>query len=248
MQTVTETNRAAKSFEAPDTKAKLTSAGARWFAVTLILLFVVITLLFMLSSANSRAEKAPEVRWVMLYPNGEWRVQFTPPASPQQFFNQTIDNLLTDYLEYRHQQIPQTIRNDYGRATVFMSKAVQREFISPEGFNAVEKAGVITTSKSPELKRINVIFFDHQDIVSDAVFRSGKKPVIRTTAYIDEEILDQYGNKISNPVRKIINLTWTLKTPKELRNEERKFFIVNPIGLEILSERVTVDSVYNSQN
>lgn len=233
-----------KAFESPETKGKLISSNSKWFLLSITLVLVILIMLFMLNNAYKDANKAPEYRWVMLYPDGQWRIQFTPPDSPQKFFRTTIDSLLTDYLEYRYQRIPQTIRNDFGRATTFMSKPVHTDFMKPTGGNAVEVAGTLSTSRSPIKTEISVLFFDHQDIVDDAIFASGKKPVIRTAAYIKEVDKDQYGNEVSRPVRRIVNLSWTLLSLNELKSKEKKFFEVNPLGLEILSEKSRIDGAY----
>ncbi|MGP4944090.1 hypothetical protein [Pseudoalteromonas nigrifaciens] len=244
-----ETKDLANQYSSADSIAKSTTEKNKWFAIALAQTLVFIVMLFVLNNTADKASKPPQMGWVLLYPDGSWRVEFNAPSSVQEYFQTTIDSLLTKYVEYRYQQIPQTIRDDYGRATLFQAAEVKENFTSSKGFNAVEKAGVISTSRSPETKRVEVVFFDHQDSVK-GIFNGGKSNgrIVRTTVYVDETITDVNGVAIGKPVRKIINLSWTLKNPDQLKNKEQKFFSVNPLGLEIRTERDTIDGAYSASN
>jgi len=193
-------------------------------------------------NAASATEKPAETRYILMYPNGEWKIEFNPPANQQQFYKSTVDKLLSDYVNYRFSEIPQTIRSDFAKATLFLGAQQRSWFMNEDGFNAIDLAGAISTSKNPDTKRVNVLFFDHQDSVT-GVFDAGAKTkkIIRTNIYIEEVKTDKYGSSISKPVRKIINLTWTLASEEQLNTKKRKYFLVNPIGLTILTERETID-------
>lgn len=245
----TETKSNTRDFSSADANGKTSTERNKWFVIALAQTLVFIVMLFVLNNTADKASKPPQMGWVLLYPDGSWRVEFNAPSSIQEYFKTTIDSLLTQYVEYRYQQIPQTIRDDYGRATLFQSPAVKQNFVSPDGFNAIEKAGVISTSRSPDTKRVEVVFFDHQDSVK-GIFKAGSSTgrIVRSTVYVDETVIDNYGLPVGNPTRKIINLSWTLKNPDDLKNKEQKFFSVNPLGLEILTERDTIDGAYSASN
>jgi len=231
-----------KNFETADRDAQIFVEKNKWFVVVLFQMVMLVVLLFMYVSASSNASKPAETRYMLMYPDGSWNIEFNPPSNTQQYFKTTIDKLLSDYVSYRFGKIPQTIRSDYGKATLFMGAQQKSWFVGDTGFNAIEEAGTISSSKSPNTTKVTVLFFDHQDAVK-GVFDGGAntKKIIRTNVYIEETTMDKYGNSVSDPVRKIINLTWTLLNKKELKNKEQKFFLVNPLGVTILSERETID-------
>ena len=81
----------------------------RWFFVTIFLLIIICMLVINTFSLQSEALKPPVTNWVKLYPDGHWKVEAKSPDSVQDFYHTTIDKLLNDYLEYRFQEIPQTI-------------------------------------------------------------------------------------------------------------------------------------------
>lgn len=218
----------------------------KWFGFSLILLITVIILIFMNFSLQNAANKPAETRWLKMSPDGSWNVDVKPPESYQEYYTATIDKLLSDYISYRFQEIPQTIRSDYGKALIFQDIKLQQWFRGSDGFNAIEKAGDISTAKNGVTKQVRLLFFDHKDSLT-GIFDGGKSKsqIVNSTAYIEEIMTDKYGMDMGSPVRKVINLSWIIQSAKNLKKKDTQYFRVNPIGLLILSERENIDRAYN---
>jgi hypothetical protein len=232
----------------PDDEGQIIVQNNKWFVIALISMITSIILIFMWQGAESAADKPPETNWVLLYPDGSWRVEFKAPSDTQEFFLSTIEALLEDYIKFRYQQIPATIRGDYGKASLFMSPTIKRNFVKeePEGFGAITKAGEIQADKRALTIKVEVVFFDHlSDIEGVKPGTNNKTQFIRTNVYVDELVIGTDGVPVGNAIRKIINLTWKLLDAKELKLNKQKFFLVNPIGLTILDSKETIDTTYN---
>lgn len=217
----------------------------KWFGLSMLFLLIITVLIFMNFSLQNAANKPPETRWLKMSPDGSWAVDVKPPESYQEYYTATIDKLLSDYVEYRFQEIPQTIRSDYGKALIFQELKLQQWFKGEDGFNAIGKAGDISTSKNGVTKTIKLLFFDHKDSLV-GIFDGGKSKsqIVHSTAYIEEVSTDKYGITIGKPVRKIINLSWMIQSSERLKKKDTQYFRVNPIGLLILSERENIDRAY----
>jgi hypothetical protein len=232
----------------PDDEGQIIVQNNKWFVIALISMITSIILIFMWQGAESAADKPPETNWVLLYPDGSWRVEFKAPSDTQEFFLSTIEALHDDYIKFRYQQIPATIRGDYGKASLFMSPAIKMNFVKeePEGFGAITKAGEIQADKRALTIKVEVVFFDHlSDIEGVKPGTNNKTQFIRTNVYVDELVIGTDGVPVGNAIRKIINLTWKLLDAKELKLNKQKFFLVNPIGLTILDSKETIDTTYN---
>lgn len=231
-----------------DNEGQIIVQNNKWFIVSLISMITSIILIFMWQGAENAADKPPETNWVLLYPDGSWRVEYKSPNDKQQFFTATIDKLLGDYINYRYQVIPATIRSDYGMASLFMGPILKKDFVkpSPEGFGAIEKAGEISADKNSATTKVEVVYFDHLGDIKGITPGTNKSTqFIRTNIYVDELVLDAQGNPRGNAIRKIITLTWNLADVESLKKKPQKFFLVNPIGLTIIDSKETIDTTYN---
>lgn len=250
MHTEKEMKQIDKDNSTPDREGQIIVQNNRWFIVAIMLGMITFIQLFMLISARDEAEKPPVYYWMLMYPDGSWRIEHNPPSDKQEYFQATIDALLEDYVLYRYQTIPATIRSDYAKATLFMSPAVKRNFMAPapEGFDAVTKAGEINENPRANTVKIEVVFFDH---LNDAkgIIPGTKNPTqfIRSNVYVDEIEINHQGNPIGSPVRKIISLQWTLADVQSLRNHKQQYFLVNPLGLTILDSKQTIDTTVRNQ-
>jgi hypothetical protein len=229
-----------------DAESKQIVETNKWFVFSALLLFVVIVLIFMNFNLQNAANKPPETRWLKMSPDGSWAVDVKPPNSYQEYYTTTIDKLLSDYIGYRFQEIPQTIRSDYGKALIFQDIKLQRWFKAEDGFNAIGKAGEISTSTNGMTKKVKLLFFDHKESLT-GIFNGGKNKsqIVNSTAYIEEIFIDKYGISNSDPIRKVINISWMIQAAKDIRDKETQYFRVNPIGILILTERENIDRAYN---
>ena len=214
----------------------------RWFLVSIVLSLVLLCCVFIIHIQFSRIDKRTELLVVKMYPNGTWQSVKKDFESPTEFFPATIDHLLTRYVETRYGQIPETIKTDYGEATVFMSPEIENIFKSdePGGFNAPQRAADII-EKPESADRINVKMTIPPDHYEDLTghFIDGERHVIRTNMYFILETLHPDGNK--NIKSKILRLQWTLLPKKELKNKARDWIILNPLGLQIIKEELIDD-------
>ena len=236
------TTRELKNFETADKEGNAIVEKNKWFVVVLIQAVFLLIILFMYIGEASQNDKPAETRYMLMYPDGSWRVEFSPPSNQQEFYKTTIDKLLSDYVGYRFGKSPQTIRSDYAKATLFQGAQVKAYFVDENGFDAINKAGELSNNRNANTVKVNVLFFDHHDSVK-GIFSGGSesKKIIKTNIYTEEIEIDRFGNSVGEPVRKIITMSWTLMSQKQLKKKENKFFLVNSLGLQILNERETID-------
>lgn len=231
-----------KSLKAADLGVVATTSTDRnrWFVVCLVLLLVVIFQQMFLHSANKRAEANTEVIWMKMYPNGTWDVSNIKPNNTQEFFNATVDKLLTDYAVARHGIVPSTIRRDYGFSMQFMSPQLAGEFTSDKGFNAAAKAAAILDQKSHNTHNIAVGIIDHYE-KSSATFGNNAGEVMRTNMYLDETVVNPLGMQTGTLKKYILSIHWRILSPKELKDKSTEYFRANPIGIEVVKENLYLD-------
>ena len=111
----------------------------RWFVAVLALCAVMALLLMLLWFAFIKAQNNKEVVYVKLEPSGGWSVVNYQPTDAQLFYKTTIDALLQRFALSRYAVTPETIETDWGEASVFMSPDLSAQFLSPQGFNALDK-------------------------------------------------------------------------------------------------------------
>lgn len=237
-----------RAHDNPDADGQIIVQNNKWFVVSLLSMITSVILIFMWQGAENAADKPPVTNWVLMYPDGSWRVEHKAPGDTQEFYKATIERLLWDYITFRYQEIPATIRTDYGKASLFMGPIVKSNFMKaePEGFGAVVKAGEISADDRAPTKRLEYVFFDHISDIDGVVPGTKKQQqFIRTNVYVDELVMDFTGATQGNPIRKIITLTWKLADPESLKDKPKKYFLVNPIGLTIIDSKETIDTTYN---
>ncbi len=214
----------------------------RWHLIAIFLICLVAIEGMYANDANNRAELNTEVIYIKMYPDGTWHVEQTTPQSVQDFYNTTVDKLLTDYVVRRYGIVPATIRNDYGTVINFMSPQLAANFTSDkeDGFNAAQKAADVLSKPDFPTHEIKVGVKDHYD-KGTANFNNTKGEVIRTNIYFTEQEIAPNGAKDPAIKRYILSMTWHLLTPEELKGKSRDYFMANPIGIEIIKEEKYLD-------
>lgn len=223
-----------------ETTPKLVSINTKLYVALLLVIVLNIFQGFWINSANERAETNTELMFVKMYPNGTWDVEYRKSGEEADFFPLTIDKLIHDYVEARYGVQPSTIHRDYGFAIVFQSKALANNFVgtAENQYNAKKKANEL--SKAGYTEEIAIRFTDHFD-VSKGQFIQGNSDVYRTNVFIERTIKNPNGYQQGDPIQEVVTLHWRLKSFKELKKFTRDQLRANPIGVEIIKEKKTLD-------
>lgn len=224
------------------TVPKLVSINTKLFLLLVILVVVVLLQGYWINLANKRAETNTELMFMKMYPNGTWDVEYRKSGNESDFFPLTIDKLLQDYVEARYAVEPNVkyMRRNYGYALVFMAPQLAENFVGvgKDQFNAPQKAIDIGEGKITE--EIKIRFVDHFDVAS-GVFVKGNSELYRTNVFIERKAFNSMGQLEGDPVNEVVNLHWRIKSIDELRNLTREQLRANPIGLEIIKDKINLD-------
>lgn len=220
--------------------ASLSSVNTKFFLALILTIILCIFQTIYINSANERAVANTEVIYIKMYPNGTWDVEFRKSGDEADFFPLTIDKLIHDYVEARFGKRASNVRRDYGFSIIFMSQPLADNFVGtgPNQFNASKKAEEIEKKKWDE--EIKIRFTDHFD-VSSGVFVSGNSDIYRTNVFITRTIKNAQGVQQGDPIQEVVNLHWRLKSKKELQKFTRDELRANPVGLEIIEEKINLD-------
>tara|TARA_R110001592_G_scaffold182549_1_gene425851 strand:+ start:9458 stop:10222 length:765 start_codon:yes stop_codon:yes gene_type:complete len=223
-----------------ETVPKLVSMNTKIYLALLLSLVIIVVQGFWINSANIRAEMNTEMIFMKMYPNGTWDVEYKKSGEEADFFPLTIDKLLFDFVEARYGVNPHSMRRNYGFAITFMSPTLRTSFVgsADEDYNAAEKAKHFTQRGWTE--EIRLRFIDHFD-VSAGSFIGGDSEIYRTNIFIERILRDKSGQQQGDPVKEVINLHWRIKSSKTLNKLTRDELRANPIGIEILKEKITLD-------
>jgi hypothetical protein len=204
----------------------------RWFVIAIILSAVALMSAFSAYQANIRADQNIKVAWVKMYPSGTWDIEFHDEHRKPEFFQATIDYLISQWVERRYSQISHSIKNDYGYAYNFMSPKLRQEFIDPSQFNAPGKAAEIAGCSACNHIEFKVrTDIDHFD--SDRTrFGQHEGVLYRSNVFVRRDTKNPDGNLVST-ANMIVTLQWRIKSTAEIQ-ADKKMLKQNPIGLEII--------------
>lgn len=202
--------------------------------VLVIALFVVVMKLVAVSENNASNHK---IAWVKMYANGTWDVELHDNFEPNQVLQRTVDSLLSNWVERRFSERPETVRNDFGYASLFLSPKKRAEFISDKQFNAPQVAAEIMKCRGCRTLEYKVGPIDHFDR-GPAYYSDQASEVYRTNVFVDRVQKNAAGDFEDNDKR-IVRIQWRLMEPKEIQDYSRKengleWLRNNPIGIEIV--------------
>lgn len=215
----------------------LGSERNRLYSFCIILVIALSILTLKMVSMAERSASTHKVAWVKMYANGTWDVELHENMEPEQFLQQTVDSLLSSWVTRRFSERPETIRHDYGFASLFMSEKARGEFVDPKGFNAAAVAAGVRECKGCDYIDYEVGPIDHFD--QDSTTFSGKvSHVYRSNIFVDKKIKSSTG-ALKKTDKRVVRVQWRLMTPEEVQNVSRKpggidWLRKNPIGLEIV--------------
>jgi len=218
--------------------ALLAADRNRWFFVSVGLLALCLLLGVEVIRANVRFANNVQVAWVKMSPNGTWDIDFFDEGRGPEFFESTIDYMLSQFVERRYSKIRLSIKNDYGYALQFMASPLAQAFMASEQFNAPGKVADFLESGEDETV-IEIGAIDHFD--SDSTnFGKTEGTLYRTNVFIKELTKGPGGNLIGKPRNKIVSLQWRIKSKEEIQTD-LKSLKFNPIGLEIIKSDILDD-------
>nr|WP_012219844.1 VirB8/TrbF family protein [Vibrio sp. 23023]ABX77032.1 Hypothetical conjugal transfer protein [Vibrio sp. 23023] len=209
----------------------------RYFVFCLSLIGAVLLALSFSWYAFTQAMHNKEILFIKMMPNGTWQSVEYHAQDKQLFFKTTVDSLLARYAERRYGVIPATVAADYGEAQVFMDDNLRAQFLSPTGYNAIEKAAKYAQNAHNDIK-ITWRFNDHYDRVTGNV-AGVETDIMRSNIYFTRTIHIQ-GNP-TKTTKMMLSVQWRLLPKTELEKQDKEFLKVNPIGLIIVSETLTTE-------
>lgn len=206
----------------------------RLFILTLSLVLVVFLALAFCWHAYNTSTHNKELMYIKLYPNGSWENVTYHAQDTQLYFKTTVDSLLATYVTERYQIDPVTIGQNYGEALLFMSPALAQTFISPQGFNASQKAANTETIPN-KTTTVTWQWNDHYDGYNGQL-NGQTVQVERTNIYFTKQMTQ--AGVVSLPQPMMLTVSWTLLPKTTLAKKSSTFLKVNPIGLQILSQKL----------
>ncbi|MDC5711164.1 VirB8/TrbF family protein [Vibrio europaeus] len=212
------------------TLALLKSERNRWFVFCVGLAVALTFSVCLLFVAFVQAQATKEILYVKLRPDGSWSVVDYKPQDEQLYFKTTVDSLLERFAVVRYGINPETIRTDWGEASVFMSEPLQANFLDKNGFNALEK--IKKVSKGNTTVKIEVRNTEHYDNIQWEFSENNSVDAIKSNIYMKRTIT---VNGIERkPENLVLTLSWHLIDKDELTKKDRDVIRLNPIGIEVL--------------
>lgn len=229
-----------KSLGTLATAPRMVAMNSKMFVIVLLLLIAILAQGWWINSANERAEMNTELMYVKLYPNGSWDIEYRNSGEEMDFFPLTVDKLISDYVIARFGVDPHNIRRDYGFSLVFMAQPLAADFVGhgKNQFNAAKAAE--EAIKKGDIEEVSIRFVDHFD-VSKGTFVQGDSNIYRTNVFIERIKKNSAGQVQGDPIKEVVNLHWRIRSVKELKKFTRDQLRANPIGLEILKDKISPD-------
>ena len=190
------------------------------------------------NQAVESSKNSHEVVWVKMWADGSTTVQPFNPEDEQPIYIRAINAGLNAFITSRFQVHPETVKQDYAEAGVFMGDALFTEFTDQNAFNAAQKASDIAGNPDKQ-DRVDIsnIKLDHYDQISGD-FSGEKKPIIRTTITWDETKYRPGGQLSKNDTTtRMMRITWTVMDRKAISEKSTSWLNINPLGLVILSKQ-----------
>lgn len=229
-------------------EALLITERNRYFIIAAIFgLIAVVSIVFAILASQKEVEV--KMVWVKMYRDGSWDVDVMDATNEKDFFKDTVDKELISWVTKRYQEVPYSIKSDYGYVYNFMCPEMKDDFMNPEGFNAVDRASDIANCQSCDIKEISVRSIDHYD--SDKTqFGEYNGVLYRSNIFITMKSKNPNGTK-TDTENMIVPIKWRLKSKDEIvsdrilkesiKDGDLTIIKQNPIGLEILEASIMKD-------
>lgn len=223
-----------------------------WMVACLLALGLAIISVAGYISANNKMQNNKELIYVRIKDNGTWDIDFAEATRATEFLPATVDSIIHQWVTRRFQEIPHTVRYDYGFVQLFMAPQLANAFVDPAQGNAVKNAADIQKRDKGGEKHIEIRTIDH---ASGEKTNFGKIPgqLYRSTVFIREVIKDERGTIQGTPKLKIVPVQWRLMSKKEIdaavnRDGGVQWLRHDPIGLQIIDYQYLDDPSSNTTN
>ncbi len=181
--------------------------------------------------------------------DGTWTVEFPDGKATDEYPISVVESVLSKYAKYKYSKSPETMQLYYGYIAHMMSQEHFTEFTDEKGWNAklkIEEILGCNACETIEIKTQDQFIFneyEHQEKNQKA------KLVYQTHLYVNEIKKDSQGIIISK-LKKIVSITWRIRTKKEqndyakqfIKNKQkdqlREIMLENPIGLQVISDEM----------
>lgn len=215
----------------------LGSERNRLYTFCMVLLMALVIITFKLISVSENNANNHKVAWVKMYGNGTWDVELHDNLEPTQVLQRTVDSILAQWVERRFSEKPETIRNDFGYASLFLSPEKRTEFVSADQFNAPQVAAEIMKCRGCRTLDYKVGPIDHFDR-GPAYYTDKASEIYRTNIFVDR-IQKNAAGELEGVEKRIVRVQWRLMEPEEIQDYSRKedgveWLRNNPIGIEIV--------------
>ncbi|WP_282611037.1 VirB8/TrbF family protein [Pelagibius sp. Alg239-R121] len=184
--------------------------------------------------AEERYANNVQVTWVKLLPDGTHRIEaFGDGGADARWHEAAINSSLMNYVQARFQQHHDTIRQDYGFASQFLSPKEEGIFMSE--FKAVEKVVAFEECLNCAEVDLHIRLIDHEEL-NQISAQTDIDRVFRSTIYTTEIVRSPSGKAVEE-TNKLVHLTWKLSPPSSVI-ENRDMLLANPLGIQITNQIV----------
>ena len=224
----------------PDNIGVLIASLNRWYLIAFALLILVVLLVAHSIVVTKRLMDNREIIYVKLSPDGTWFIDVNE-TNDINFYKTTVDHLIAQYVKRRYQEVPYSVKADYGFALLMMQDKLGHWFSSSGGFNAPARAAQIASCQECGTVEIEIRDIYHYD-KDKTVFGRDEGTLYRTNIYINVIDTAKDGTKSDvDTVKKIVALEWRL-LPKAAIPKDKQYLILNPLGLQIMKEELLNDA------
>lgn len=204
-----------------------------------LLALAVVFLVRQNATLTDRLTRDVRVAWVKIDPaTGETDVEYVDDSGDQdRYVNRAVQASIANYMKWRFTVRPETISSDYGAASTYLGPAEYQRFVGEE--EAVQKAlqvescGTACMSKHIELGAME----------TEPVTAPGAENAVYQTriAFREEERDGATGVKVAE-ARRIARIKWQLRA-REAAAQNIEYLRLNPLGIEIIEQSVTDDTL-----
>ena len=209
----------------------------RWSLTTIVLSLITLVSVIGWYIADERFSNHVKVAFVKLSPSGSFNVSYYDENSKPTYFINTINSLLSNYVERRFSKESYSISSDYGYALNFMSPELKNSFIND--YKAAQVAAEFSACKNCQQIQVRVRTTPQNEESDSAIIDGKPGTVYHTTVFARVTELNPDGTE-SSKINEIISLTWTIQDITSLP-DNLDAIEANPVGIVILAESVKVD-------
>ena len=219
------------------TMAHITVDRNKWFYVAMISLICNVGQQIGWHKADKRFAENVRVAWVKMYPNGLTDTEIADVEKPVDFFMNTVDSKLKEWIKKRYSMNKATITSDYGFAHFMMSEKMKTDFM--DNYKAPDIASAF--KKCNDCQEINVKIRDLRMIDKEKIENTRNGQQYTAMALTTEQKLNKEGRIVSCE-NKITTILWKFRSIAEVANKPSELEY-NPLGQEIIASDSRTDPV-----